>query len=228
MKQNSHAGFMAKTENGMTFYNTRDMDKNALFKIKYGLYVLTTSYDNKDNGCIINTVMQVTDSPLRIAITVNKKNLTHDLILNSSEFNLSCLTKETPFSVFEHFGFQSGKDDNKFAECNEECRLANHVLYIPKYTNACIAAHVVKVVDLETHSLFIADVTDSKILSEEAETVDYEYYLKNIKPHPSINEGKKGWRCKICGYVYEGEDIPEDFICPWCKHGVADFEKTGF
>ena len=142
------------------------MDTNALFKIGYGLYVLTSNYENIDNGCIINTVIQVTDEPLRIAVVVNKKNYTHELVLNSCVFNLSMLTTETPFKVIEHFGFQSGKDINKFAECEQEYRSKNNVLYIPKYTNSYISCHVVSHQDLGTHTMFFADVVDCEVISD--------------------------------------------------------------
>ena len=199
------------------------MDTNALFKIGYGLYVLTSNYENIDNGCIINTVIQITDEPLRIAVVVNKKNYTHELILNSCVFNLSMLTTETPFKVIEHFGFQSGKDINKFADCQQEFRSKNNVLYIPKYTNSYISCHVVSHQDLGTHTMFFADVIDSEVLSEK-ESLTYSYYQNNIKPKKETN-GKKGWYCKICGWVHEDENLPDDIICPLCKHGKDAFEK---
>ena len=199
------------------------MDTNALFKIGYGLYVLTSNYENIDNGCIINTVIQVTDSPLRIAVVVNKKNYTHELVLNSCVFNLSMLTTETPFSVIEHFGFQSGKDVNKFIDCQQEHRSKNNVLYIPKYTNSYISCHVVSHQDLGMHTMFFADVIDSEVLSDK-ESLTYSYYQNNIKPKKDSN-GKKGWYCKICGWVHEDENLPDDIICPLCKHGKDAFEK---
>ncbi len=197
------------------------MDTNALFKIGYGLYVLTTNYENEDNGCIINTVMQISDSPLRLSVTVNKLNHTHDIIIDSCVFNISCLTKDTPFEIFERFGFHSGKDMNKFEGLDNVERTANNVLYIPQYSNAVISCRVVKTIDFETHTMFIADVTDSKVLSD-VESVTYQCYQDNIKPKPE-KTNKKGWRCKICGWVYEGEELPEDIICPLCKHGAIDF-----
>lgn len=197
------------------------MDTNALFKIGYGLYVLTTNYDNEDNGCIVNTVIQISDSPLRISVTVNKLNHTHDMILDSCVFNVSCLTKDTPFEIFERFGFHSGKDVNKFKGLDNVERTANNVLCVPQYSNAVISCHVVKTIDFGTHTMFIADVTDSKVLSD-VESVTYQCYQDNIKPKPEKIKGK-GWRCKICGWVYEGEELPDDIICPICKHGAIDF-----
>lgn len=198
------------------------MNKDALFKLEYGLYLLTTSYDNIDNGCIINTVMQLTDTPVQLAISVNNTELTHDLIKDSAVFNISCLTTDTPFQLIKDFGFQSGRDVNKFADMSLGVRSKNNVFYVPRYSNAFLSCHVIRRVDLGTHTLFIAEVTDAEILSDKP-TLTYDYYHKNIKPKPN-DQGTKGWRCKICNYVYEGNDIPEDFICPWCKHGISDFE----
>lgn len=196
--------------------------KEALFKIGYGLYVLTARSNDFDNGCIINTVMQVTDTPLRVCICVNKENFTHDMIMETKKFNVSCLTEAAEFKVFERFGFKSGKTDNKFEGFSDALRSSNGILYINKNTNAFISCEVVSTTDLGTHTMFIADVTESEILSNE-NSVTYDYYFKNIKPAPQSK--KKGYVCKICGYVYEGETLPEDFICPWCKHGASDFEE---
>lgn len=205
------------------------MDNKALFKIGYGLYVLTTNYENKDNGCIVNSVMQLTSNPLRIAVNVNKGNYTHDLIKDSCVFNISMLTTETPMKVFEHFGFQSGRNVNKFEDCKEEHRAANHVLYIPNYTNAYIACHVVKTIDFGTHTMFIGEVLDAEVLSDKP-SVTYDYYQTNIKPKPQPKaekpaNGKRRWVCKVCGYIYEGDELPDDFVCPTCKHGKEDFEE---
>ena len=197
------------------------MDSKALFKIGYGLYVLTTNYDNIDNGCIINTVQQVTSDPLRLSIVVNKKNYTHDLILDSCVFNINVLTTETPFKVFEHFGFKSGRDVNKFADCEQELRAVNHVLYLPKYINAYYACRVVKSIDLGTHTMFIADILDA-VLVNDKDTVTYDYYQKNIKPKKTVMKGC--WVCRVCGWVYEGEQLPDDIVCPLCKHGKEEFE----
>ncbi len=200
------------------------IESNAMVKLSYGLFVLTAKDGMKDNGCIINTVTQLTDTPKRITVAVNKANLTHDMILKTGLFNVSVLTTDAPFKVFQHFGFQSGRDVNKFEGCTEEKRSENGLLYLPKYTNAYISGKVVATEEYETHTLFIADVTEAKILSE-VPSVTYEYYFEHIKPKPPIaDENKKGFVCKICGYVYEGETLPPDFICPLCKHGVEDFE----
>ncbi len=202
-----------------------DVDANALFRLSYGLFVLTAREGDRDNGCIINTAAQVTDLPKRISVTVNKANLTHDMILSTGVFNLSVLTTDTPMKVFEHFGFASGRDTDKFAGCETESRTANGVRYIGKYANAVISGHVVEKVDCGTHTIFIADVTEAAILSE-AESVTYQYYFDHIKPKKQpAPEKKKGFVCKICGYVYEGDELPADFVCPICKHGAADFER---
>lgn len=201
-----------------------NIDASALFKLSYGLFVLTAREGKKDNGCIINTAVQLTSSPCRISVTVNKQNYTHGIIMRTGIFNLSVLTEEVPFKVFQHFGFQSGKDVNKFADCESENRTGNGVLYVPKFTNAIISCAVVGEVDCGTHTMFIADVVETKILSS-VPSVTYQYYFDHIKPKPEKKEeGKKGYVCKICGYVYEGEPLPPDFICPICKHGAEDFE----
>lgn len=201
------------------------MNLDSMFKITYGLYVLTASENGKDNGCIINTLAQVTDTPNRISVTVNKNNYTHDMIMRTGKFNVSCLTTETPFSVFEHFGFHSGADYTKFADKRTTEYAENGVCYYPNYTNACIGGKVIETHDYGTHTIFVAEVTNAEVLSEK-ESLTYDYYHKNIKPKPQVKKTKKTqWVCKICGYVYEGEELPEDFICPLCKHGAADFEK---
>lgn len=198
------------------------MDKNAMFKLSYGLFVLTARQGEKDNGCIINTVMQLTDTPLRIQIAVNKKNLTHDMILDTGVFNVSVLSQEATFWMFQHYGFQSGRDTDKFAGL-PEIRTANGVRYVPGCTNAVLSGKVVSTVDCGTHTLFIAEVTDARVLSD-APSMTYQYYFDHVKPTPASVE-KKGWVCKICGYVYEGEELPADYVCPWCKHGAEDFER---
>ena len=200
------------------------IDNSAFFKLSYGLFVLTARDGEKDNGCIINTVTQLTDTPKRITIAVNKQNLTHDMILKTGVFNVSVLTEEVPFKVFQHFGFQSGRDVDKFADCEVQARAQNGLMYLPKYTNAFFSAQVIEAKDYGTHTLFIADVTQAQVLSEE-KSVTYAYYFEHIKPKPApADEQKKGFVCKICGYVYEGEELPADFICPLCKHGAEDFE----
>lgn len=199
------------------------MDPSALFKIGYGLYVLTSDANGKDNGCIVNAAMQVTSAPNRIAVTVNKLNYTRDLIMAADQFNLSVLDTSVPFEVFKHFGFQSGRDTDKFADYSAVSRSENGLLYLTEHSNAMISGKVICKVDLDTHTMFIADVTDAMVLSDQP-TVTYDYYQANIKPKPEAPK-KSGWRCKICGYVYEGDVLPDDFTCPWCKHGPDDFER---
>ena len=198
------------------------MDTKALFKIGYGLYVLTAN-DEKDNGCIINTVMQVTSNPLQIAITVNKRNYTTAMIQKTRKFNISVLSEKADFNIYKHFGYQSGKDVNKFENFSDTKRSPNGVLYITSGTNAYISAYVQQEIDLGTHFLFIGQLVASENLSDD-KSATYEYYQNNVKPKPETNN-KKGWRCKICGYIYEGEELPADYICPICKHGAVDFEK---
>ena len=199
------------------------MDTNALFKIGYGLYVLTANENGKDNGCIINTVMQVTSNPIQIGIAVNKQNYTAGMIQNTKKFNVSILTEDSQFETFKRFGFQSGKNIDKFTNFNDVKRSPNGLLYITKNTNAFMSAYVKQEIDLGTHILFIGQLVASEILSEKP-TVTYDYYQNNIKPKPQETK-KSGWRCKICGYIYEGEELPADYICPLCKHGAEDFEK---
>ena len=199
------------------------MNTNALFKIGYGLYVLTANENGKDNGCIINTLMQVTSNPCMIEIAVNKKNYTNKMIQNTKKFNISILTQNAKFEVFKHFGYQSGADVNKFENYSDVKRSPNGLLYLTENTNAFLSAYVKQEIDLGSHSLFIGQLVASEILSE-VPTVTYEYYQKNIKPKPETAK-KSGWRCKICNYVYEGDELPADFICPWCKHGAIDFER---
>ena len=198
------------------------MDVGALFKLSYGLFVLTARENGKDNGCIINTAMQITDEPKQLIVAVNKQNYTHDMIKNTGIFNLSVLSQDAVFWIFQHYGFQSGRDVDKFANL-PEARTQNGVRYVQGCTNAVISGKVVSTVDCGTHTLFIAEVTDAKILSEEP-SVTYQYYFDHIKPKPQPKE-KKSWVCKICGYVYEGEQLPADYICPWCKHGAEAFEE---
>lgn len=198
------------------------MDNNALFKLSYGLFVLTAQENGKDNGCIINTAMQVTDVPKRILIAVNKDNLTHDMVKNTGVFNLSVLSQDAVFWIFQHYGFQSGRDTDKFANI-PAARTENGLRYIDGCSNAVISGKVISTQDCGTHTLFLADVAEAKVLSE-TPSVTYQYYFDHIKPKPQPAEKEK-WVCKICNYVYEGEELPADFICPWCKHGVEDFVK---
>lgn len=202
-----------------------NINTNALRNIGYGLYVLTARENDKDNGCIINVCQQVTDSPLQIMIAVNKKNLTHDMILRTGRFNISVLTEEAPFKVFQHFGLQSGRDVNKFENCDTEVRAQNGIRYLPRYINAYFSAVLKHSVDLGSHTMIIAEVTEAAHISD-IPSVTYSYYHQNIKPKPApTTTGKSRWVCQICGYVYEGENMPDDFICPLCKHGKADFVK---
>ncbi len=200
------------------------MDTNALFNIGYGLYILTANEGEKDNGCIINTVMQVTSDPLQIAIAVNKKNYTNEMIQRTRKFNISVLTENAKFEIFKQFGFQSGRDVEKFASYYDTKRSPNGVLYITQATNAFMSAYVQQEINLGTHSLFIGQLVASEVLSDEP-SATYAYYHKYIKPKSENKNATKGWRCKICGYIYEGETLPADYICPICKHGAADFEK---
>ena len=194
---------------------------NALFNIGYGLYVVTSNDGKKDNGLIVNTVTQVTNTPNRVAVTISKENYSHHVIKNTGIMNVNCLSVEAPFKVFEVFGFQSGRNVNKFVDC-EPKRSDNGLVVLPKYINSYMSLKVEDYVDLGTHGMFICSVTESGVVSE-AETMTYSYYHANVKPKPET-EGKKGWVCKICGYVHEDENLPDDFICPWCKHGAVDFE----
>ena len=196
-------------------------DLTALFNIGYGLYVVTSNDGKKDNGLIVNTVTQVTNTPNRIAVTINKANYSHHVIKQTGKMNVNCLTVDAPFSVFEAFGFVSGRNVDKFANC-EPLRADNGLVFLPRYINSFMSLKVEQYVDLDTHGMFICSVTEARVISDR-ETMTYTYYQNNVKPKPQT-EGKKGYVCKICGYVYEGEELPEDFICPLCKHGAADFE----
>ncbi len=201
-------------------------DKNnmsALFNIGYGLYVVTSNDGKKDNGLIVNTVTQVTSSPNRVAVCINKQNYSHHTIQHTGVMNVNCLSVEAPFKVFENFGFQSGRNVDKFADC-EPFRSDNGLIFLPKYINSFMSLKVDDYIDLDTHGMFICSVTEARVVSDK-ETMTYTYYQNNVKPKPQT-EGKKGWVCKVCGYIHEG-DLPDDFICPLCKHGVADFEPIG-
>lgn len=196
-------------------------DPAALFNIGYGLYVVTTNDGKKDNGLIVNTVSQVTSSPNRIAVTVNKQNYSYHIIKQTGKMNLNCLSTEAVFEIFQRFGFHSGRTVDKFRNF-PVLRSANGLVFLPQATNAFMSLKVESCVDLGTHGMFICSITEAKVLSQ-VETMTYSYYQKNVKPKPKT-EGKKGFVCKICGYIYEGDTLPEDFICPLCKHGAADFE----
>ena len=197
-----------------------EINNNSMFKISYGLFVLTAN-DGKDNGCIVNTVQQITQEPLKIAVAVNKANFPHDQSKKPGAFNVSVLAESVPFSTFERFGFESGREADKFSGFENTARTENGILYLTKDTNAVISGKVIEVVDCGTHTLFVADVVEAKVLSDEP-SVTYQYYFDNIKPKADAK--KKGYVCKICGYVYEGDPLPEDFICPLCKHPASDFE----
>lgn len=201
------------------------INNQAMFKLSYGLFVLSARDKDGDNACIVNTVQQVTDSPKRISVAVNKSNKTHDMIAETGIFNVSILSTDADFSVFKRFGFSSGHDTNKFSDFHSYIRTDNGLVAVAGYTNAYISARVISVIDCGTHSLFIAEVTAADVLSD-APSVTYEYYFANIKPKPKkkADDAKKGYVCKICGYVYEGDPLPPDFICPICKHGAEDFE----
>ena len=205
-------------------------NQNALFKLSYGLYVLTAREGDKDNGCIINVAPQLTDTPLQMLVSVNKQNYTHDMIVRTGLFNVSLLTEHTPMTVIQHFGFQSGRDVNKFENCEVEMRSSNGLLYVPRYTNAYISGKVNQMVDLGTHTLFIAEVTESVLLNNDP-SLTYAAYHQHIKPKPAMpapsgSTGTTRWVCQTCGYVYEGDEVPDDFVCPWCKHGKVDFVKA--
>ena len=197
------------------------VDNTALFNIGYGLYVVTSNDGTKDNGFVCNTVCQVTNTPNRVAVTINKQNYSHDTIKATGKMNVNCLSTEAPFKVFEVFGFQSGRNVNKFEGCTP-LRTENGLVCLPKYVNAVISLEVEQYIDLDTHGMFICAVTEAQNLSK-IETMTYTYYQSNVKPKPQPAK-KKGWVCKICGYVYEGDPIPSDFICPLCKHPASDFE----
>lgn len=199
-------------------------DLTALFKIGYGLYVVTSNDGKKDNGLIVNTVTQVTDTPNRVAVTINKQNYSHHVIKQTGMMNVNCLSTAAPFSVFETFGFQSGRTVDKFADITP-LRSDNGLVFLPRYINAFMSLKVEQYVDFGTHGMFICSITEARVISN-AETMTYTYYQSNVKPKPQT-EGKKGFVCKICGYIYEGDVLPDDFICPLCKHGAADFEPIG-
>ena len=204
------------------------MDKKAMYKLTYGLFVLTANENGKDNGCIIDTAIQAAGDPNQVSISVSKQNYTHDMIVRTGKFTVSSITEKADFSLFKRFGFQSGKDTDKFQGFDGWMRGINGVTYITESTNAYISVEVEKSVDLGSHTLFIGKVTDMEVLSDD-KSVTYEFYQSNIKPKPeqvgTTPKGETVWRCIICGYEYVGEELPEDFICPWCKHPASDFEK---
>ncbi len=200
------------------------IDTTALFRIGYGLYVVTAREGEKDNGLIVNTVMQVTNTPNRIAVCINRQNYSHDMVKHTGVLNVNVLSEEAPFSVFRHFGFQSGREVNKFEGLTPR-RSENGLAVLSEAVNAFFSLKVEQYVDLGTHGMFICSLEEAEVLSP-VPTMTYNYYQANVKPKPEApkEEKKKGYVCKICGYVYEGEPLPEDFVCPWCKHGASDFE----
>ena len=203
------------------------MDNKVMYSLSYGLFVLSARRGDKDNGCITNTAIQVTTDPNRIVIAVNKSNYTHDMVKETGRFTVSILSEEAKFDLFQRFGFQSGRDVDKFAGFEEHtARDADGIRYVTQGTNAWLSCKVVSATDLGTHTLFLADVLDGGVLSKAA-SATYAYYQANIKPKPGAAAApseKKRWVCKVCGYVYEGDELPADFICPWCKHPASDFE----
>ena len=205
-------------------HDEKKIEPNAMFKLSYGLFVLTAGGE-KDNGCIINTVTQITDSPKRISIAVNKANYTHDLILKSGTFNVSILDTNADFALFTRFGFQSGRDADKFSGLDSIARSENGLIYLTKMCNAFLSGKVIQTLDYGTHTVFIADVTEAKLL-ENTPSMTYAYYFEHVKPQPNNLTTPHGWVCKICGYVYEGDELPADYICPLCKHGAEDFERV--
>lgn len=203
------------------------MNKKAMYHLTYGLFVLTARLGEKDNGCIINTAGQVTSTPNRISITVNKDNLTHDLVKESGKFNISILSERADFDIFKHFGFQTGRETDKFDGYSACKRSENGLYYITEGTNAYISGTVEQTIDLGSHTMFIASVDDMEVLASDP-SASYAYYQSSIKPKPEKKDagGKTVWRCTVCGYVYEGDVLPDDFVCPLCKHPASDFEKV--
>ncbi len=199
-------------------------DLNALFNIGYGLYVVTSNDGTKDNGLIVNTVSQVTNTPNRVAVTINKQNYSHHVIKQTGIMNVNCLDTSAPFSVFETFGFQSGRNTDKFANM-APLHSDNGLAFLPRHINSFMSLKVEQYVDLDTHGMFICSVTEARVISDN-ETMTYTYYQNHVKPKPET-DGKKGFVCKVCGWIYEGEELPDDIVCPLCKHGAADFEPIG-
>jgi len=219
-------GFAAGAKAGGAEKDSGSIYMPAMFKLSYGLFVLTAKVGDKDNGCIVNTVTQITETPLRITVAVNKGNHTCDMIRETGEFNVSVLAVNAPFSVFQRFGFQSGRDADKFLDCGYDTRAANGIRYVPKGTNGMISAKVAQAIDYDTHTLFVADVTEAFSISDEL-SLTYQYYFDHIKPKPKApKKDAKGFVCRICGYLYEGEELPKDFICPLCKHGADAFDPA--
>ena len=209
--------YLAKNSN-----TANKSDFKALFKIGYGLYVVTSNDGKKDNGIIVNSVTQVTDSPNRVAVCINKQNYSHHVVQQTGVMNVNCLSVDAPFEIFKRFGFQSGRNIDKFEDF-ETLHSDNGLVFLPKYINAFMSLKVEQYLDLDTHGMFICSVTEARVVSDR-ETMTYNYYQTNVKPKPNT-DGMKGYVCKVCGYVYEGDELPEDYVCPLCKHGANDFEK---
>ncbi len=204
------------------------MNSKALFNLTYGLFVVTVKDNDKFNGCIVNTAIQVTSDPERIVVAVNKSNYTNELIAKTGRFNVSIISEAADFELFKRFGFQSGRDVDKFEEYENYAVADNGIPYITGGSNAYILAEVEQIVDVGTHSMFVARITDMEV-TDKTPSATYGYYHSNIKPQPQKADEKSEttkWRCSICGYEYEGEELPEDFICPLCKHPASDFEKV--
>ena len=204
------------------------MDNKVMYSLSYGLFVLSARQGDKDNGCITNTAIQVTTDPNRIVIAVNKSNYTHDMVKETGRFTVSVLSEEAKFELFKRFGFQSGRDVDKFAGFEAHVKKdAEGIPYVTQGTNAWLSCKVVSATDLGTHTLFLADVLDGGVLSG-APSATYAYYQAHIKPKPAASapaaSEKKRWVCTVCGYVYEGDELPADYICPLCKHPASDFE----
>lgn len=197
-------------------------DSKALFNIGYGLYVVTTNDGIRDNGLIVNTVCQLTNTPERVAVTVNKSNYSHDTIKNTGKMNVNCLSTDAPFKVFEAFGFVSGRDKDKFKDCTPH-RSENGLVVLPKFINSFMSLKVEEYIDLGTHGMFICSLTEAEVIST-LETMTYTYYHKHVKPKPETQK-KKGYVCTVCGYIHDEADLPADFVCPICKHGAEDFEE---
>ena len=197
------------------------IDSKVLFDISYGLYVVTVNDGVRDGGCIVNTVTQLTSSPLKVAVCINRANYSHDVIKSTGKMNINCLSVKAPFALFEKFGFQSGRDAEKFKDITPS-RSENGLAILPENITSFISLSVDSYTDLGTHGMFICTVTETGKINDD-ENMTYTYYHKNVKPKPKTDK-KRGYVCKICGYVYEGEELPPDFICPLCKHGAEDFE----
>ena len=215
---------LAKSYNKVEIEEEDKIDKKALYKIGYGLYVATCHDGKKANGQIVNTVSQVASDPAKIAVNLVKSNYTAEVVRKTGVLNVCVLNEECPFQIFKHFGFQSGRDVDKFADFDHYDVATNGVPYLNKYANGYMCLKVFDTVDMGSHWMFLCDITEAAVINN-VETMTYSFYQKNVKPKPQ--EEVKGWVCEICGYVYEGDELPEDFICPLCKHPASDFKKMG-